>query len=45
MSLGIIMNKSDKIPIKEVKQVKEIPSNPLPDNTMAAEYIRRRRTK
>jgi hypothetical protein len=39
------MNKSDKKVTKTVKQVKEIPSNPLPDNTTAAEYIRKRRTK
>jgi hypothetical protein len=36
------MNKSDKVAIKVVK---EAPSNPLPDNTKAAEYIRRRRTQ
>ena len=39
------MNKSDKKATKVIKDVKEIPSNPLPDNTIAAEYIRRRRTK
>jgi hypothetical protein len=33
------MNKSDKKVIKTVKEVKEIPSNPLPNNTTAAEYI------
>jgi hypothetical protein len=43
MAIGITpMNKSDKI---ATKVVKEIPVNPLPDNTKAAEYIRRRRTK
>jgi hypothetical protein len=39
------MNKSDKKATKAVKEVKEISSNPLPDNTTVAEYIRRRRTK
>jgi hypothetical protein len=39
------VNKSDKKQLKPVKEVKEVPSNPLPDNTKAAEYIRRRRTK
>jgi hypothetical protein len=39
------MNKSDKKATKAIKEVKEIPSNPLPDNINAAEYIRRRHTK
>jgi hypothetical protein len=39
------MNKSEKIPTKVIKEVKAVPSNPLPDNTKAAEYIRRRRTQ
>ena len=39
------MNKSDKKVTKAVKGVKEIPSNPLPDNTTAGEHIRRRHTK
>ena len=29
---------------KEIKEAKEIPSNPLPDNSTVAEYIRRSRT-
>jgi hypothetical protein len=36
------MNKSDK---KTTEEIKEIPSNPFPDKTTAAEYIRKRRTK
>jgi hypothetical protein len=39
------MNKSDKKVTKAIKEIKEIPSNPLPDNTTAAEYLRRRPTK
>lgn len=39
------MNKSDKAATKVAKKIKEIPVNPLPDNTKAAEYIRKRRTK
>jgi hypothetical protein len=39
------MNKSNKKATKATKKVKEIPSNPMPDNTTAAEYIQRRRTK
>ena len=39
------MNKTDKVPAKVVKEIKAAPTNPLPDNTVAAEYIRRRRTQ
>jgi hypothetical protein len=39
------MNKSDKKVTKAIKEIKEIPSNPLPENTTAAEYLRRRHTK
>jgi hypothetical protein len=39
------MNKSDKKVTKAIEEVKEIPSNPLPDITTAAEYIRKRRIK
>jgi hypothetical protein len=43
MMIGITpMNKSDKV---TTKVVKEIPANPLPDKTKAAEYIRKRRTQ
>jgi hypothetical protein len=41
----ILMNKSDKVATKVAKEIKEIPVNPLPDNTTAAEYIRKKRTK
>jgi hypothetical protein len=46
MPLGIpLMNKTDKNAIKAVKEIKEKPVNPIPDNSTAAELIRRRRTK
>ena len=42
----LLWNKSDKKVTKAIEEeVKEIPSNPLPDITTATEYIRRRRIK
>jgi hypothetical protein len=39
------MNKSEKVAPKVVKEIKETPINPLPDNTTAAELIKRRRSQ
>jgi hypothetical protein len=41
----LLSNKSDKKVAKTIEEVKEIPSNPLPDITTAAEYLRRRYIK
>jgi hypothetical protein len=39
------MRKTDKVAPKIAKEIKKAQVNPLTDNTMAAELIRRRRTK
>jgi hypothetical protein len=38
------MNKTEKAAAKVVKEIRETPVNPLPNNTEAAEIIKRRRT-
>jgi len=39
------MRKTDKVALKIAKEIKKAQVNPLPDNTTAAELIRKRRTK